>query len=347
MKQILITLCVILCNTTLFAAVSTKDYQKSFEKGGINELVISNRYGKIEIEQTESDKIDVSAIISVSAKTESKADEIMEFIKIEDAQSGNYLNIETKFMKDMAFKQLLSGIELAINYKISIPKGVKLRIINTNGDVILGDFAGEINADIRSGNFKAEDLKGEEFYIKQEKGSFNVANINVMTGDFRSCQINIENGNNVKLVTGDSDCKLGAIDKLNIRSTGGVMKLGQIEEMNGTSSSSKYEIQDIGNVLSMDMKMGEINVRNVHFNFSEIDIKGSFTKVGLTFMDGCGYHLELKHNKSLKMDLPRGMKLEELPTSEKNVIVGRKFVGDVKYSGKVYLNLLNGNLYIQ
>ena len=138
-----------------------------------------------------------------------------------------------------------------------------------------------------------------------------------------------------------------SIEKLNIRSSGGEMKLGEIEDLTGSSSFTKYEVQDIGNILDMDMKMGEMNVRNIHFNFSEVRVKGSFTKVGLTFMEGAGYNLEVKRNKSLKMDLPRGMQLEDRPTTERNMVIGTKFVGDPKYTGKVFLELSNGNLYIQ
>lgn len=76
-------------------------------------------------------------------------------------------------------------------------------------------------------------------------------------------------------------------------------------------------------------------------------MKGSFTKVGLTFMKEAGYQLELKHNKSLKMDLAKGITLDEKTTAERNVTIGTKFVGDVKYTGKVFLDLSNGSLFIQ
>ena len=125
------------------------------------------------------------------------------------------------------------------------------------------------------------------------------------------------------------------------------MKIGDVEEINGSSSFTKYEVLDLGNILDLDMKMGEINVRNIQLLFSEVRIKGSFTKVGLTFSPDAGYHLELKRNKSLKVDLPHNMRLEERPTTERNMTVGTKFTGNPKYSGKVFLELSNGNLFIQ
>ena len=342
----LLCVSVFLC-MNVFAETVKKEYQKSFDKAGIDELVISNKYGQIEVEQKEGDKIDVAAVIAVTAKSGMKADEAMEYITIQETQSGSFLNVETVFGKDMGLKQMITSLEINVSYKISVPKGVKLRLINTDGTVYVADYEGNLNVDIQAGNFKAGKLSDGEFYIKQTKGEFSVTDVALMDGDLKSCSINLEDGNEVKLVANDCSGRIGAVEKLTIRSSGGELKLGEIEEMSGSSSSTKYEVQDIGTSLVMDMKYGELNVRNIHFNFSTVDLRGSYTKFGLTFMEGAGYNLEFVHNKSLKVDIPRGIKLEERPTSEKNVVREVGFVGDKKYNGKVILNIKNGNIFIQ
>lgn len=347
MKWIVTALCMVVFCMTLNAEVSEKKYEKTFPKDKINEVVLSNDYGQINVVQTDGDEISVAVGITVTAKTVAKADETLDMVNIKETLGGSFLNIATEFGKDMAIKQFLTSVSLQIDYKVSIPKGIKLRLIGSNCNVFIDTFEGEVNADIRNGNFKANSIKGEEFYIKQDKGSFDVASVDIMTGNFKNATIRIESGNEVKIETSSTDGKLESIEKLNIRSSGGEMKLGEIEDLTGSSSFTKYEVQDIGNLMDMDMKMGEMNVRNIHFNFSEVRLKGSFTKVGLTFMEGAGYNLEIKRNKSLKMDLPRGMNLDDRPTTERNMVVGTKFVGDPKYTGKVFLELSNGNLYIQ
>ena len=172
-------------------------------------------------------------------------------------------------------------------------------------------------------------------------------NVGTMNGEFKSCLLQINSGDNVRLTTSSCDGQFESIDKLNIRSNSGTMKIGDIEELIGSSSYTKYEIQDLANVMDMDMKWGEMNIRNIQLLFSEIRLKGSFTKVGLTFEKDAGYHLEIKHNKSLKMDLPGQMELEERPTAERNTTIGTKFIGNTKYTGKVILDLSNGSLFIQ
>lgn len=347
MKSVLLVMCAALLGMNLTAVANKKEILKSFDKAGVSELTISNKYGQIEVEQAEGDQILVAVTVAVTAKSDSKADGMLEFINVRDTKSGNYINVETEFGKDMTFQQLLSSLEVHVDYKVTVPKGIKVRLINTDGNIYVSEFAGDMNVDLKTGNFKAGSMKEGELYVKQHKGEFRIASVDFLTGDFKACVLKIENGDEVKLETNDTDGTLESINKLTLRTSGGTMRLGEIEDMRGSSSFTKYEVQDIGDVLNMDLKMGELNVRNIHFNFSAVEVKGSFAKVGLTFMEGAGYNLDLKHNKSLKMDLPNRFKLEKQPTSQKNVIMETGFIGDPKYKGKVILNLSNGNLYIQ
>lgn len=347
MKIIITVLCIMAWAVRLQAEESKKTYEKTFPREEIEELVITNNYGKIEVSQTEGDEIEVSALMRVVAKSGVKADETLELIEVMESRSGRYLSLETKYGKDMAMKQFLSGTSVTVDYKVVMPKGMKLRLIAANGNIYLGNFWGELNVDLRNGDFKGGTIKDGAFYIKQDKGNFSVEEVADLEGDFKGCTIQIGAAGNVRLTTGSCDGYIESADKLNIRSSGGVMKLGDIEELMGSSSFTKYEVQDLGGLMDMDMKMGEMNVRNVQLMFSEIRLKGSFTKVGLTFMKEAGYQLEVKHNKSLKLDLPAAVKLEEQPTSERNRTVGKAVVGDKKYTGKVMLDLTNGSLFVQ
>ena len=322
-----------------------KTYEKKISKGDLEELIIDNVYGQIEIEQHDREELEILAEMKITAKTASKADEMLELVQVIETPIGRNLQLKTQLGKEMGVAQFLTGISANIDYKVKIPKGLKLRLIVADGNVYVGDFEGEINVDIQNGDFKAMALKDGEINIKQNKGRFSASEVAALNGDFKNCTIEIEIGDQLNLTTQACEGRLTSIEKLNVRSSGGEMKIGDIEDLIGSSSFTKYEIQDLANLLDMDMKMGEMNIRNVQLLFSEVRLKGSFTKVGLTFPQGAGYKLELKRNKSLKMNLPSSMGLEE--RSEKNTIIGTKFVGDPKYTGTVLLELSNGSLFIQ
>lgn len=347
MKAIIASLFLFFACLQVEAEQSTKKFERTFSKEGIEEVVLSNSYGKMEITQTESDEIAVVVTMKVIAKSGVKADETLEGIQIKETRAGSYVSLETEFARNMQLKQFLTTTTVSVDYQVSVPRGIRLRLVNTNGNLYLGNFAGELNVDIQNGDFKAVALIEGELNIKQENGNFAVEEVAWMNGDFKNCKIQIGDGTEVRLTTSSCDGKIEVLEKLNIRSSGGVMKLGEVGDLSGSSSFTKYEVQDIGHILDMDLKFGEMNVRHVQRTFSEIRLKGSFTKVGLTFASNAGYHLELKRNKSLKPDLARGMQLEEHPAEERNMFIGSKFVGNTNYAGKVFLELSNGSLYIQ
>ena len=329
MKSILL-LWGIICCMQINAETRKTEYHKSFAKDGIEEVVVANKNGGVEISQTSQDSIYITAVVSVVAKSQNKADELSDFIRVEDELTDKYLSVSTVFTKDMTFNQLLAGVELNISYKINLPKGIKLRLVNADGNVFLDDFAGDLSLDVKSCNVRAGKLTDGELLLKHTGGT-----------------VRIEVANAAQLTMKDCEGRFESVDDLKLTTSGGTMRFGQIENMTGTSSSTKYEVQDIGNSLKMDMRMGEINVRNIHFNFSTVEVTGSYSKVGLSFMEGAGYQFEFKHNKAVKTDIPKSFKLTQRPTSEKNVILETGFIGDKKYSGKVLLNLRFGNMYIQ
>lgn len=323
------------------------EYRKSFPKEGIVEVMLSSRNGSIEVAQTAKDSIYIAGVVSVTAKNQNKADELSDFIRIDEKRSGKYVNVTTVFDKDLTLNQLFSGVEVDVSYKVNLPQGVKLRVIHAEGNLFVDDFAGDVNLDMKSCDVKVGKLTDGELLVKQVEGQFSADDAQRVNGEFHSCTVRVGAAKTARLTMKDCDGRIESADALELTTEGGSMKFGRVGDMSGASSSTKYEVQDIGNSLRMDMYMGEINVRNVHFTFSLVEITASFSKVGLTFMDGAGYQLELKRNKSVKTDIPKSFKLAQRPTSEKNVVVETGFVGDKKYNGKVLLNLRNGNMYIQ
>lgn len=347
MKNTLTLLCLLSAILLADAQERTKEYTRTYPAEGIEELVLTGGNGTLEIEQTDEKEIRMDVSIRLSAKSMAKVDEALEKVRIQEVRAGNYLELETVYDKEASFQQFMAGFSMYVTCRMAVPRGIRVRIVHTNGGVYLGDFDGSLNVDLRNGDFKASSLKGGEFYIKHFKGDFSVGSVVAMSADFKDCSFALESAQEIQLEASSCDGRVKTVDKLVVRSSGGTMKLGEVEGLSGSSSFTKYEIDMLGDYMDMGMKMGEMNVLNVQRMFSEIRLKTSFTKVGLSFPESAGYHLELTHNKSLKMDLPPAMKLDERPAAVRNKTVGVKHVGDLRYTGKVLLDLSNGSLYIR
>lgn len=346
MKKFLLIWCLV-CSVAAYAQENKKMYETSFPSKEVKELVVVNSSGNVSLKQTEEAFCRVVAVIVVEAKSEEKVQEALAMTRIDTAVTDGSRTFTTVLDKEMGLKKAFAGMKVQVDYQLAVPRGVRVRIVNSNGDVSVPAFAGRMDVDVNNGNITAGVLQDGECYIKQSGGDCNIERVNVLDGEFRNGNVLIGDGENIRLNLNACTGDIASAGKLNVRSSGGKMKIGDVERLIGSSSFTKYEVQDLADLLDMDMKMGEMNIRNIRPLFSEIRLKTSFTKVGLTFMDKASYALEIKHNKSLKMDLPEGLELEYAPTSERNVRIGKAQVGDAAQAGKVQLEISNGNFYLQ
>ncbi|GHV65047.1 hypothetical protein FACS1894199_04760 [Bacteroidia bacterium] len=328
------------------AEAGKREHTSSFDAANIKDLLISNKFGAVQIVQTTGNKIDVSVEISAVAKKMVDADILLEHILINETNSGTKLDIVTNIDKDITFDRMFKGLEVTINYKVSVPEGIRVYVLNEKGSVVVDKYKGYLNIDVKATELKLGILSGD-LVVKQNEGLFTAEELDVLEGDFRDVTFVVKESANVKLEVHGGEFELKVAEKLYVSSSGGKMNLGDIEVMTGISSGTKFEVANIGQYLKMDMTTGELNVRNIHTNFTEVDIKSSYTKLGLSFMTGAGYELSLKHNKYAKLDIPADFKLTEQPTTEKGTFLKIGFVGDTHLKGKVSLNLKFGNMFIQ
>lgn len=347
MKKVFLILGMVLLSVVVYAQSGIKTYETKVDKDDVDELVISNRYGNIEVVQNKKEFVEVAVTISVMAKNQRKVDELIEYISIRENLDEMILTLETEFLKNMKYKQMFSQTTLSIDYKITIPWGVNLRIVNTEGTISLGDFDGDLNVQIESCDFRGGKIVGGELQVRQQGGSFVIDEAELMRGEFKSATLNVSVVDNLKLGVDKCDVRINEVDKLNIISRGGTVTLGEVDRMSGSASATRYEIEDIGDVLKMNMSRGAIQVANILQDFTSVELKASSAKVGLTFMEGSGYYLELKHNSALKPTLPYEYKLSGQPTLEKKKELKTGFVGNAGKEGKVALDLNKGSLYIQ
>ena len=346
MKRFLFLTMVLFAAINAWAEEGSKEFKKSFPATSFDELTVINRYGNVDIKQ-EGNELSIAASVWVEAKTKAKVDEILEYIVITAKEQGGVMHVETSFLKDMTLRQMFSGVTVSIDYHIKVPKGKKVRLVCTEGGASVSNFVGDMSVDIASGNFKASSITGGEFTMKQNRGEFDVEKLDAVNAEFKSCKVKIGEGTSMQLDCASTVLQLMEADRLSMKTSGGSCYLGSIGELDGVSQYTKYEVQDIGESVRMDMRWGELNIRNINLSFSTVDVKGMSTKVGLTFMEGAGYSLELSRNKNLKAELPQGVVLENKPTVDKNSVLETGFVGDKKHAGKVNLKLSGGTLFIQ
>ncbi|MDR0765886.1 MAG: hypothetical protein LBF09_02980 [Odoribacteraceae bacterium] len=332
------------CAFSATAQERASEFNRVYPADRFQELILLNRLGNVDVRQG-GDQFEIKAEIMVKAKTLEKADEVMEYLKIDVTERPGILHVNTLLEKDLTFKKLFHGVSVYVDYHVKVPKGKKLGIANKNGNVFLEDFTGDLNVEVISGDFKARHVEGD-FTAKLTGGNFEVQDVNRFTGDFSSANVNIRSGERLKLTGDGSHVDIIEAGEVIAKCSGGSLYLGRVDEVNLHAAGAKSEIQHLRGALRADTRSGQLAVHSVDRLFSAVDITASGTRIALSIQPGGGFNVNFRHD-NIKIKLPRDFVLETKPTMKKKVSVESGFVGDKQYNSRLSLDVTGGSVTIE
>ena len=189
----------------------TKDIVKNFRELKKEKLVLNNRFGNITVKTWSQPFISINIRIIGRGTSKPAAEAAIKSVEIKDSRDDQYIICNTT----------ISGIKQArnadrinesrnIHYLVLVPDGLALEIISQFGNVMLGDYQGELNISQRYGNITAGklskigqiNLKQGNLQVKSLAGGF------LTSGGFE--RIIIEN------ITGNATFKLTAGNQLDV-----------------------------------------------------------------------------------------------------------------------------------
>jgi hypothetical protein len=135
-----------------FKAKYERTESTSVPTADVAELDVETNVGSITVTGADVTDCDITAEITVKAKTKEEARKLAEEVKIEAETSGDKLTIKAK--KPAALKKR----SLAIDFKITAPKRLKLSCSTHVGTVKVSDIQGPIKANVNVGNIICEQV---------------------------------------------------------------------------------------------------------------------------------------------------------------------------------------------
>src|SRR4029078_10241085 len=78
----------------------TKSYTKSYSLGSNDKGSLSNQFGEMKISTWDKNEVKVDVSITGKSDIETRAQQILDHISIEDGKSGNTVSFKTKFDDD-------------------------------------------------------------------------------------------------------------------------------------------------------------------------------------------------------------------------------------------------------
>lgn len=161
MNAQLLRLVALISFSALTALAAEQDIiEKSFTvKPGDNLLIHADR-GSINVLTSDSDKVDIKIVRELKRASDEEAREAYETHKIDIAQEGDTIRIETE--DNAGFVRNLRNVfkNLQVEYTVSIPSRFNVDLHTSGGNIQVADLEGTVKVHTSGGNLKLATIKG-------------------------------------------------------------------------------------------------------------------------------------------------------------------------------------------
>ena len=111
--------------------------------------------GSVDVQGGSGTTVEVRAERVARASTDAAAREVVPRIEIGEEVSGDKVVLRTRGLAGIVI-----GVEVAVNYRVTMPSAARLRVRSANGDVTVSDLDGPVVMSTTNGKVIARNLRG-------------------------------------------------------------------------------------------------------------------------------------------------------------------------------------------
>lgn len=135
------------------------DWHKTYQLEAGGRLEISNVNGKIDVEASAGNTVEVMAIKKARGGSPEAAKAALERATITDDVSSGRIRIETKVARTSGV--VLNGGNLQVEYRVKVPAGAEVKFTTVNGGIAITGLAGRITAETTNGGVTTRNVSGQ------------------------------------------------------------------------------------------------------------------------------------------------------------------------------------------
>jgi hypothetical protein len=135
----------------------TAEWRKTHELQPGGRVSISNVNGKIEVEPSTGNAVEIVAVKTAKGSTPEAAKQALERIEILDQASADSITVETKIRRQSSWFE--SGAA-QVGYSVRVPDGAVMRFTTVNGGVEVRRLKGRVTAETTNGGIVVRDVAG-------------------------------------------------------------------------------------------------------------------------------------------------------------------------------------------
>lgn len=336
----------------------TKTYNKTFDLTKNELVILSNKYGKINVKTGSSNQAVINVKVTAHANTQSEAEKVFDRINIAFSSGPDFVKAETDIESQSWWNP--NSCEYSIDYDVTMPAANKLDVSNKYGDSQIATLNDWVKIDQKYGNFKLEGAGTATISLAYGGGT--IGKLNGLDGTVSYGKLSAPDIKNVSLKSKYSEFKFDKVDNLAIVSTYddydisavtnftvdskyGDIIVGTVENLAVKSDYSDFKIKKIETSADFDTKYGNVRIGSLKNNFGVVNIVGKYTDFIIDMEPSVSYQLDVKGTYS---DVNRPASFKHTLDSEKGStkeIVG--YVGSANAKSLIKARLTYGDLVIR
>ena len=311
----ILTVVLVLLTGTAIAGPKQDFERKIIEQFPISangEVEIVGKYGHINMETWAQNEVKFEVTITVDARSQEKANEIFDQVKIDFSNTSSHVRAETQINTSKSWTRWFgnNSSDFDIVYKVWIPATVSVDLANKYGDIVLASIEGDCNIDLKYGNMTVDDIGGDLTldmgYAKGSVGSTGNADL-----DIKYSKLKCENMGDITVTSKYSGIEVGDVgmiqsntgyDGYKIKSASSLSNVGKyddfaIEEIGNINMNTKYSHLDVGHLgdeADVTFKHGGIKIKSLASDFSKVQLVGDYASIQISAEQATNYSVDLE-----------------------------------------------------
>jgi hypothetical protein len=339
----------------------TKTFNKTFTVNAKHLVVLSNKYGKVDVKTGNVNQVVVNVTITVETSSDKSAQKVFDRINIAFSEGPDFVKAETDIESQ-------SGINIGnwgsnssdyhIDYDVTMPAGNMLDLSNKYGNSHVGMLTNWVKIEQKYGDFRLDGAGSMGIALAYGGGT--IGQVNGLSGTVSYGKLSTQNVKDIQLKTKYSEFKfdkvstidlqsayddydINEVNTIKIDSKYGDFSLGNVDNIAISGSYTDYKIKRIDSYGTFKTSYGDVKIEDVKNGFNSLDINGNYTDYTIRIDPSVSYQLDVKTSygdMSKPILLKTSVEKEKGSTTEiigcvgnstsKSIIKARLNYGDLK-----------------
>ncbi len=295
-----LVLAVLLGTIRLDAQELNKEFHKEFTYSQGKMLDLSNKYGDVIIETSESDKVIIDVKVTMRYPNKDKAEKLLSYIEVEFAETGNTFSAKTVIDDKFSFTGWGGDSRrFSIDYNVKMPEKMDLTLANRYGNTELDDLSGLVSVDVRYGNLTASKLaRGNEKPINKislSYGKGSVQEAGWIDAVIRySGNFTVSKSQAILLDSRYSTVEIGTASSVVAETKYDKLRINDINNLVLDAGYADINIASLSKKLVFEGGYGSFNIDRINSGFESIEVESKYMGVNLGIDPSANYNLDAK-----------------------------------------------------